>query len=400
MNSATRSRCRDAGSSAPFRALLVTLFVLAGCSFGSSTPPASEGQAPASTADMVVSAEGSGNDCTDADPCDLVSAVAKAPPGSVIAVQPGDYPSTTLLERSVVGDDTRPVRITAADDEQPPVFDGIETNVPYMTFEGISSTSTWWIQPGADHTTLDGITIDGSGLFLRSHDVVVRNSTLANGFTTDGIQVGRAKDVLIENNTIRDYRQNKGDALHSDCIQVFDATQVTIRANRLRNCYNAGIILSAGENRPMHDIVIESNFVQGCIVVDPTCGGGSAADLRSTIDGLVVRSNTFADGSFRILPGQQGIFDRNIVGFMSECESPLTNSIVLSWNVGACPQPGALTRGNNRSRTLTFVDNTKGDLRPKDADDAKLSGASPGTRTQSINGEELEPDVAGAWQEP
>ncbi|GAA4170345.1 right-handed parallel beta-helix repeat-containing protein [Gryllotalpicola koreensis] len=349
--------------------------------------------------DSHAAPNGTGRDCTKAKPCELATAVARAAPGTTIRLAGGTYPTTRLAADGAPhldGADSN--AFVKPEPGAHPVFGAITDAAPHLTWTGVTVTVQWYLNGGAVGTVLDDITVDGGGLFVRSSDITVKNSEFKNGSSIDGIQVGLANNVLIEGNSVHDYNQDKNDNLHADCIQVFDSSNVTIRGNRLKNCYNTGLIISVGAGKGIHHLTVESNFIQGCIVVTPHCGGGSSAALqeKSATD-LVVRNNTFANGAVRLEPTPGLVFDRNIVAYISTCDAPMTNSIVASWNTKMCGTPAVVTRDGNRAGKVGFHNQATGDLRPTDASGIRISPqGSLGPVPKDLFGRALPADVAGA----
>ncbi|TPX00710.1 right-handed parallel beta-helix repeat-containing protein, partial [Schumannella luteola] len=199
----------------------------------------------------------------------------------------------------------------------------MKSTAPYLVWTGMRVVTTFYLNAGSTGSQLRSMHFDGGGLFLRAAKITVTDSEFEGGHSIDGIQVGNASDVLIEDNTIHDYDQSIDNGYHADCLQIFDSSRVTVRGNRIANCYNAGVILSPGGGTGMTDIVIESNFIQSCVVRSPLCGGGSAVDLRPPkITGLVFRSNTVLAGSTRLTASPGLVADRNILGYLSDCAAP------------------------------------------------------------------------------
>lgn len=357
-----------------------------------STPSAAS-----TTATFVVSANGAGTTCTAASPCALTTALGRASGGERISLLGGTYEALTTQSYASLKNATTNVIVEPSPGADP-VMRGLSSGTPHVTWRNLSFTGTVWINASATQTIVDRVRIDGSGLYVRSKDVTVRDSEISNGFNTDGIQVGRAENVLLQGNRIHDFRQQTGSSLHSDCIQVFDSKDVTIRGNRLRDCYNSGLIFSVGSGWGIQRVLVESNFIQGCITVTPDCKRGSSSDLRETsASDVIVRNNTFTHGSFRAIAVPGSSFDRNIVDYMSTCDTPLTNSVVTSWNKGMCPQPPVLTTKGNRSATPSFVNADAGDLYLRSLDSASVTPVGVAfAAAKSVDGDAMRSTTAGA----
>jgi hypothetical protein len=345
--------------------------------------------------ELIVAPAGSGDQCTASAPCALPAAISAAGPADSVLLTAGAYGPQTVTGGA--GTAAAPVTVRPEDGAAVTVA-GIVSTAPHVTWRGLTVTGTFSLNAAAVGSTLDSLRIEGSGLFLRSSSVTVIDSLFENGSSIDGIQVGRASDVLIQGNTVRDYDQAGTSGHHADCIQVFDSSHVVIRANSLSNCYNAGIILSPGSNLGMSDITIESNFIQGCIVKSARCGGGSAVDLHEpSTRGLTVRNNTILDGSTRIAAVGGFAFDRNIVGYLANCESPMTNTIVAAWNTGLCAQPDRLGVDGNMAGTVPVVDEEEGDLHLTDPASAEIAGVGAGVPAATDHdGDPTDPSIAGA----
>lgn len=267
------------------------------------------------------------------------------------------------------------------------------------SWRGVTITGGLYLDKGAAGTVLDGVHVDGSGVFVHAAGVTIRDSVIENGTSIDGIQIGGARDVTIENSTIRGFGQGADSDVHSDCVQVFDSSEVVLRGNYLGNCDNAALIFSPGGGDGISDVVVEGNQIQGCVAETERCSGGTAFDLRdvTTITDVVVRNNTMLDGSVMVDPLDGLVFDRNIVGYASNCAMPMTNSIVVSWNTGNCDRPDALDRDGNRQGEVRVRDRQSGDLGLVDPQDATIdpSGAME-PASAGYDGEPLSADQAGA----
>jgi hypothetical protein len=383
-------------------ALLATL-VLGGCTLlpqgtpsgGSSSGSPSSGAAVSGSA-LQVSPHGTGS-CGASSPCSLQTALDKAGPGSTIALAGGDYGDVTLKNGAHLAGAKSNVTVRPAGSAVPS-FGRLTSEVPHVTWEGVRVTVVWYLNPPASGSRLEKVHLDGGGLFLRTSDATVAHSLFEKGSSIDGIQVGGAKNALIEDNTVRDYNQLRNNGLHADCIQVFDSTDVTIRGNRLSNCYNSGLIVSVGRGTGTDGLTVESNFIQGCIQKTPECGGGSTTDLREpTAKNLTIVNNTLVNGSVRVAEQPGLVFDRNIVQYVSTCDAPMTNSIVLSWNTRMCKTPSMIGTDGNRTGQVAFVDQDGGDLRPTDPSSVTITPTGDTKpAAKGIDGKPLPATIAGA----
>lgn len=334
--------------------------------------------APAQPLPLYVAVNGTGTACTAAAPCQLTLALSRAGSADRVQLLSGNYPKVHLPVRAgtavapaanvenVVIEPAAGAAVTIA---------GLDTYQSAHTWRNLTFSAAVMVRQAAVRVRLDTIRVEGAGAYIRGQQVSVVNSLFQNGHATDGLQIGQAKGVLVEGNTIRNYAQGAFEGYHSDCIQMFDSTGITIRGNFLSNCYNAALIFSPGAGHGTHNVLIESNFVQGCVAA--FCTGGVTLDMRKTTENtnITLRNNTFAGDSTRVgaLPGL--VFDRNIVEYLSLCDSPMTNTIVMSWNRGLCAQPAAVGRGGTRTGTVDFANAPAGDFHLVNPSQGSIAGA-------------------------
>jgi hypothetical protein len=358
---------------------LLVVAVLAGCA------PTDD---PARSTSLVVAPAGAGNACTTDLPCALATALETAWDGATVRLAPGDYGDLTL-------DDVDAVRVIG---DAEAVIGKLDLDAPGTAWRGVTFTGGVYLDELAVGTVLDRVHVDGSGVFVRADDVVIRDSVIENGTSTDGIQVGGASRVLVEDSTVRGFGQGADSDVHSDCVQIFDSSEIVLRGNYLGGCDNAGLIFSPGEGGGIRDVVVEGNMIQGCVEKSERCGGGAALDLREpTAADVVVRNNTILDGSTMVARLDGLVFDRNIVGYLSDCETPMTNSIVAAWNTGLCERPDALGADGNREGRVTVRDRGAGDLRVVDPREATIDPRGGGEpAAEGYAGADLAADQAGA----
>ncbi|AYF98920.1 right-handed parallel beta-helix repeat-containing protein [Protaetiibacter intestinalis] len=344
---------------------------------------------------LSVLPDGTG-DCTAAHPCGFETALARASSNTRIEFGTGDYGSLEISGNGRFAEFAVPLVLTTAPDAAP-VIDRLRISAPAVHLVDLTVRGLTAFDPGADGGRAERLHVTGSGMFVRADHVRIIDSLFEGGSSVDGLQIAGASDVVVEGSTVRDYDQEVDNGRHADCIQLFDIADVVLRGNRLANCYNAGIIISGG-GRGIQGLLVEANYVQGCVVKTERCGGGSAAEFREqAVDGLVVRNNTFLDGSVRWGSAPGAVFDRNIVGYLSECGSRITRSLVLAWNQKMCAEPAWLGADGNRTGTLEVRDRAAGDLAPLNADEVRIDAAArPDAPITGIDGETIPDDVAGA----
>jgi hypothetical protein len=366
---------------------------------GTGPPTAAPGGFTEPAGSLYASPSGRGTSCSPDVPCTLPEALSRVKTGSTVALLDGDFGKLTIsavraLERLDGQATVMPAQGAS------PVVSSLDLRSPNTVWRGVHFTGAVMITGFAPNTELSGVHVKGAGVFVRAKNVTVRDSLLEDGVSTDGIQVGQAEGVLIQGNRIRNYAQEDSAGFHSDCIQMFDSKDITIRGNVLSNCYNSSLIFSPGKGNGTHHVLIESNFVQGCTQINAACRGGVTLDMRTTDTNtrVVVRNNTFVDGAVRAGTLPESLFDRNYVEYLSFCETPMTNSIVSTWNKGLCASPENLDKGGNRQGSLVFTDQASADLRVNDASMVRISPV-PGPTPAPLDlfGDPLGPNTAGGY---
>jgi len=363
--------------------LLSAIPVLVGC--------ATAGGSNADRTAVVVSAQGSGGACTAAQPCSISHALAAAQSGgrTAITLRSGNYGNLSLRTG------TRHVTFSAAPGAHPRIGK-LDLERPGTTWRHLTITGGVYLGKTADSTTLDRVHVNGSGVFVHAKHVVIRSSIIEKGTSIDGIQIGGARDVTIEDSIVRDFGEGPGSQVHTDCVQLFDSQDIVLRGNYLGRCDNASLIFSPGGGTGNRNVTVEANQIQGCPVKSQRCSQGTALDLRANATDVTVRNNTMLDGSVMVSPSPGLVFDRNIVGYASNCAMPMTNSIVVAWNTGICRSPAMLGRDGNRSGTVQVKDRADGDLTLVDSSEAIVQASGGRPASEGYDGATLSADEAGA----
>lgn len=375
----------------------VLLSVAAGL-FGTvlAAPAASATTTLTTASALYASPTGTGKACTTAAPCTAVTAVSMAPAGATVYLAAGNYNNVTFTGGH--GTATNRVTVKGAAGGASTFFN-LKTQSPNVYWTGVTATNVFYMYAAATGTYIDGVDLNGAGMFIHSNNTTVVNSTFHDGQSIDGINIGGASGVVISGNDVHDYNQSGTSGLHADCIQLFDSSNITITGNRLHNCYNSGIIFSPGANKGISNVDVESNFVEGCLVKSKLCNNGNDLDLRyAKTSNITVRYNTFAYGTVELSsPG--AVFDHNIVHYLTDCTSVMTNSIIEDWNHGMCTFPAALGQNGNRQSTVDFVDPIADDLHLVDPSQAQIfATATPAVAATAVDysGRSIQANVAGA----
>ncbi|MCW4384767.1 right-handed parallel beta-helix repeat-containing protein [Salinibacterium sp. SYSU T00001] len=393
MTTSIRSWRRTRTTGSLIGAVCATALLVAGCTGGDIDRD--EEATPSANA-LVVSPDGSGDECTAEQPCALESALGQAIAGSIVQLLGGEYGEIDLGAVGSLESVADSVIVEPAPGAEPAI-DAIRTNAPNITWRDLAVDGVIYLDDDADGTTLDAVHVQSSGLFIHASDVTVTESLFEGGSSIDGIQFSGASNVLIENSVIRDYDQTADNDVHADCVQIFDSSNLVLRGNYIGNCHNASIIFSPGNGDGISNVVIEANHIQGCVVKNELCGNGTLLDLREFASDVVVRNNTMIDGSVLVedLPGL--VFDRNVIDYVSNCDMPMTNTIVARWNTGLCDEPAAIGEDGNRVDEVEVMDRAAGDLRLVNPDEATIDGAGDASPAEeSFDGEKLSEQQAGA----
>jgi hypothetical protein len=370
----------------------LALTVLAGCV--PQPEPTPEPDGPVSYAAV----DGGGSSCSEQQPCSLSDAITRAEGGTVLLAA-GEYGDLELVGGSAQAmARTAEVAIEPAPGAQV-ALGKLTLDLAGTTWRGVTFTGGVYLDEAASSTVLDDVHVDGSGVFVHAAGVVISDSVIENGTSIDGIQIAGAQNVIVEGTIVRGFGQGADSDVHSDCVQIFDSSEVVLRGNYFGNCDNAGVIFSPGGDEGISEVLVEANQIQGCVVDTERCSGGTAFDLRDVtrISDVVVRNNTMLDGSVMVDPLDGLVFDRNIVGYASNCAMPMTNSIVASWNTGTCDRPDALDRDGNRQGEVRVRDRQSGDLALVDPQDATIDPSGAAAPAEAgFDGEPLPADQAGA----
>ncbi len=379
------------------RPAIVLLSVATGLLGTALTGPAASATTTLTTASaLYASPAGTGKTCTAAAPCTAATAVSIAPAGATVNLGAGDYGSVTFTGGH--GNPANRVTVKGAAGGASTFFN-LKTQSPNVYWTGVTATNVFYMYADAVNTYINAVDLNGAGMFIHSNNTTVVNSTFHDGKSIDGINIGGANGVVIAGNDVHDYNQSGTSGLHADCIQLFDSSNITITGNRLHNCYNSGIIFSGGADKGINNVDVESNFIEGCMVKSQLCNNGNDLDLRYTkTSNITVRYNTFAYGTVQ-LSSPRTVFDHNIVHYLSDCTSSMTNSIIEDWNHGLCKFPNALGQNGNRQSTVNYVNPATDDLHllvPAQAQIFPSANPQVSPKAVDFDGNAIQVNVAGA----
>jgi hypothetical protein len=198
----------------------------------------------------------------------LAKAYAVAQPGQVIGVLGGNYPKQSLsLDNSKAG--TARVVIAALNPVKVAALELL--SVKHLRVQGPFEVNVLFADDGAggplSDVELDGLHIHTAAL-QGVQDFKLLNSemgpnafTAAPGYQDDILYVGTrmSSNVLIEGNRFHDATHPKSSS-HTDCIQFTMGTDVTIRRNTFRRCYDQSLIIKGDQGALTH-FTLENNFI-------------------------------------------------------------------------------------------------------------------------------------------
>ena len=294
------------------------------------------------------------------NPCgSLGTALSQATSGSTVLLAPGSYPSQVIAARPAANSFAQNVTIRPATGGV--TLAGVKIWMSHVTLQDVTSTGIVYLGSSSDYANVQDLLIEGSGMFIHSSHVHLTDSLFENGKDIDGLQVAGAPntDITVSGNTIRGYVQT-GSAVHVDCMQIFDVNNVTISGNNFGDCHNAGLIFSPGRHYGISDVLVQSNFLQGCVVGGPVpCGASTALDVRNG-QNVMINHNTIATGAARINPNPGVVASDNIIDYLAQCNSPVTDSLVGRWPTWICKTLPA--QGTSRQGVPTYVNPAMSDF--------------------------------------
>jgi hypothetical protein len=246
-------------------ATAAAVLVLIGAACDKSDPP----QPPAQSRLDV--APGGRGDCSRANPCgDLDAAIARAGSGSEIVMAAGSYPRQSLTRRPMQKLDRNMV-IRAAPDTVVTVA-SLRIATPHITLRDIRVEGDVVTDKDAEahHLRLEKLKVRNGTVFFNNadHSAIVE-SEISEGVNRDGINVkDGSDDVLLEGNFVHDMRADRATnerGVHVDCLQVFNASRVTIRSNRFLNCSQRAVLVQTTADIDTKQISISNNVFGPCL---------------------------------------------------------------------------------------------------------------------------------------
>ncbi|MGD9570364.1 MAG: choice-of-anchor Q domain-containing protein [Thermoleophilia bacterium] len=380
-------------------AALVLAAGLAGC--GSDTADAPQETAPPEPAAPQWFVAPSGSDIgagTREDPfATMAAAHAVAADGDIVEMAGGDYPVQRWSEPS-------------AGPGEPVVFvpaPGAVVRLAYLQLDDVDDvefrdlrTEGWYIGPGSQRVTLQGVRSSVNGNFITSaRDVLIQGGEIGPVDSSDGIQVKVAEGgvqparITIDGVRMHDITRREDPDSHVDCVQFGAGRDVVVRRSRFDRCATQGVFLRPFGGGVIEDVLIENNWfglvIEGFsgLVVDEDVGPGagivvrynsSVAGMRVEPAGARMTANVGPLQSFACVPG---VVYRHNVWSEASCD-PTDQTAALGFADPSGPDPvlvpgaAAIDAGDPADHPDTDID---GRTRPMgSAPDAGASEAAPG----------------------
>jgi hypothetical protein len=215
---------------------------------------------------------GGTGDCTSTRPCGSIDAAfAKATAGDHIQLAAGTYPKQTIIHRNKPAGFTQNVVVRPASGARV-VVKGVDLQVPRVTLrdfeiEGGRIWTAAWAYPY--YTRVERMKLRNSSIYLNNADNgAVVGSEIWGGMNKDGINIkDGSNNVLVEGNHVHDMAHDGSSGVHVDCLQIFNATNITVRKNRLARCSQSALLVqtrTGGGEAPTKNIHVYNNVLQTC----------------------------------------------------------------------------------------------------------------------------------------
>lgn len=189
----------------------------------------------------------------------VAKALSQVKPGEAIFLKSGTYSERLRLEEKG-GSASAPLTLKAAPGATP-------------IFKGGTGSRTALLDVRGAYWHVEGLTLDAAGdkafaaiwRGVGAHHGILRGSTLKNGTDGAGAYVAQqAHDVLIEGNSISNFRRADDDDSHGVCVQT-NSKNVIVRANDIHHNSGDGVQCLGPEGgstepgTPFDNLLVEDN---------------------------------------------------------------------------------------------------------------------------------------------
>lgn len=287
-------------------------------SLSATTAACAPAPTPLPTGSIYVSTTGSdANPCTQAQPCLTFGRAYKAAaPGATVLVAAGTYPG-----QEIDHDPAKP--LTGASVVFAPASGSVTVNGTLhfgqdqfdrkgpkgVTVRDMTVTylRAW---PGSERLVWENIDsvhfdLDAKDSTIRGGDFGPCQAPRDDASCLSRI-FGSSSNVLVENSSFHDVTSTDLANYHVDGMAIFGGENVTLRGNtffanmitniRVQNCCG---------NVPIRNLVVENNWFALPLQGDGVSTNANAVDIDSTVPGLKIRFNSFAEGSYPQITGAQ-----------------------------------------------------------------------------------------------
>jgi hypothetical protein len=228
----------------------------------------------AATGALFISPSGSdGAACSKGKPCaTLERAFRRSKPGQSILLMPGDYNAQALGEGGPSG---RPVTVAPAQGK---------VTVESLTIEHASDLILKRVvvkgqlvienehpeSPGSTNITLLGMRGKTLRLIGRISKISVRGGSWGPAvnaqpqiikYNPDDADVAQPTQILIDGVSFHDFRRTD-DTVHTECLQILNGINITVRRSRFWNCDGTGDI-GITPLAVITNLTLENNFIGG-----------------------------------------------------------------------------------------------------------------------------------------
>ena len=286
-------------------------------SLSATTAACGAAPAPPPTGSVYVTPGGSdANPCTQASPCRTFGRAYKAASaGATVVVGAGTYPGQEIDEdpskpasgAPVVFEPSGPVVVDGTLDFGQDQFDRAGPKGVTIRNMKITYLHAW---PGSDRLTWENIDavhfdLDATNSTIRGGDFGPCQAPRDDPSCLSRV-LGSSRNVLIENSSFHDITSTDLGRYHVDGMAVFGGENITLRSNRFyANMITNIRVQNCCGNLPIRNLVLENNTFARPLQGDGVSTNANGIDIDSSVPGLKIRFNSFAEGSYpQILAAQ------------------------------------------------------------------------------------------------
>ena len=224
------------------------------------------------------------------------------------------------------------------------MIEGLTVATPDLTIALLRIEGAAHLEPGADGSRFEELTIAGPAYVTGAHEVAIVASRLTPGTDDDALQIKPSatgeeppRDVEVIGNDLGPGYLEPGSDSHIDSLQILGAEGLLIRGNRFRESDSQSFLASPGMGT-ISDIRIIDNVFEQCAPRREECNAYNAMQIRGespAISDITVEHNTIV-GGLTIDPIDGLTFRANVVTEATGCVHGVTGNVLLegSWGCG------------------------------------------------------------------